>query len=66
VAADGGGICKPAAAFIVSALQEMSVAALANKNGRVLRAHLSRVAQASGAYLRGSPVPVAEVIGLEC
>jgi hypothetical protein len=39
---------------------------LANGNGHVLRAHLSRVVQASGhAYLRGLPVGVAEVVGLE-
>jgi hypothetical protein len=37
---------------------------LAKGNGRVLRAHLSRVAQASGrAYLRGLPKLVAEVVG---
>jgi hypothetical protein len=55
----------PTAAFIVGAPQEMGVT-LAKGNGRVLRAHLSRVAQASGrAYLRGLPVPVAAVVGLE-
>jgi hypothetical protein len=65
VAGDCGGVSK--AAFIESALQEMSVT-LAKGNGRVLRVHLSWVAQASGrAYLRGLPVPVVgEVIGLEC
>jgi hypothetical protein len=63
VAADGGGVSK--AAFMESALQEMGVT-LAKGNGRVLHVHLSRVAQASGrAYLRGLPVPVAEVVGLE-
>jgi hypothetical protein len=63
VAADGGGIFK--AAFIESALQGLSVT-LAKRNGRMLRAHLSRVARASGrVYLRGLPVPVAEV-SLEC
>jgi hypothetical protein len=63
VAADGGGVSK--AAFMASALQEMGVP-LAKGNGRVLRAHLSGVAQASGrAYLRGLPVPVAELVGLE-
>jgi hypothetical protein len=62
VAADGGGVSK--AACMESALQEMGVT-LAKGNGRVLRAHLSRVAQASGrAYLRGLPVPVAEVVDL--
>jgi hypothetical protein len=51
VAADGGGVSK--AAFIESATLTKGI-------GRVLRAHLSRVAQASGrAYLRGLPLPVA-------
>jgi hypothetical protein len=61
VAADCGGVSK--ATFMESALQEMGVT-LARGNGRVLREHLSRVARPSGrAYLRGLPVPVAEVVG---
>jgi hypothetical protein len=64
VAADRGSVSK--AAFIESVLQEMSVA-LGKGNGRVLRAHLSRVAQASVlVYLRGLKVPVAEVVGVKC
>jgi hypothetical protein len=60
----GGGVSK--AAFIKSALQGMGVT-LPKGNEHMLRAHLSRVAQASGrAYLRGLPVPVTEVVGLEC
>jgi hypothetical protein len=62
VAANGGGVSK--AAFMKIALQEMGVT-LAKGNGRVLRAHLSLVAQASGrAYLPGLPVLVAEVVDL--
>jgi hypothetical protein len=50
MAADGGGVSK--AAVIDSAHQEMGVP-LAKGNGRMLRARLSRVAQASGrTYLR--------------
>jgi hypothetical protein len=63
MAADCGGVSK--AAFMESALQETGVM-LAKGNGRLLRAHLSRVAQASGrAYLPGLPVPVSEVVGLK-
>jgi Reverse transcriptase (RNA-dependent DNA polymerase) len=63
VAADGGRVSK--AVFIDRALQELSVT-LCKGNARVLRESLGRVAQASGvAYLRGLPVPVAEVVGLE-
>jgi hypothetical protein len=60
VAADGGGVFK--AAFIESVVQEMRVT-LAEGNGRVLCAHLSRVAQTScRAFLRKLPVMVAEVV----
>jgi hypothetical protein len=63
VAADGGGVSK--AAVFESALQEMGVTS-AKGNGRVLRVHLLRVAQASGrANLWGLPRAVAEVVGLE-
>jgi hypothetical protein len=63
VAADSGGVFK--ADCIECALQEISVT-LVKANGRVLCAPLVQVAQASGhAYLRGWPVPVADVVGLE-
>jgi hypothetical protein len=62
VATDGGA---SKAAFIESALQEMSVT-LCKGNARMLCESLGRVARAIGdAYLRGLPVPVAEVVGLE-
>jgi hypothetical protein len=59
VAADGGGVFK--AAFIESALQLQKMSVTLTKGiERMLRAHLSRVAQASGsAYMKGLPVPLA-------
>jgi hypothetical protein len=57
VAVNGGGVSK--AACVEGALcgEDTDITyALAKDNGRLLRAHLSRVAQASGrAYLRGLP-----------